>query len=188
MEKSQNRFISAVYQLYTIAQDGSKHLEEQTGDERPFEFITGFGLALEQFEKEILKHDKGDSFDFILEPAEAFGDYIPEGKHKLNRDIFIVNGRFDKDNIYEGAVITLTDNEDHQFMAKVVKIEADGVTVDTNHPLAGKRLNFTGEIKENREATDEEVQHLIKHLTGGCEGCGGCGHHGKGEGCGHCHH
>ena len=95
------------------------------------------------------------------------------------------------------------DNEDHQFMAKVVKIEEDGVTVDTNHPLAGKLLNFTGRVIENRDATEEEVQHLIKHLTGGCghncggcdhEGCGhdheGCDHHHEHEGgcgCGHCH-
>ena len=74
-------------------------------------------------------------------------------------------------------------------MAKVVKIEDDGVTIDTNHPLAGKALNFTGTVIENREATEEEINKLIKMLTGGCEGCGGCGHHDGncGEGCGGCH-
>ena len=68
---------------------------------------------------------------------------------------------------------------------QVKKIEADGVTLDTNHPFAGKVLNFVGTVRENREATEEEVQHLIKHLTGGCEGCGkhkeGCGK--QQEGC-----
>lgn len=88
MEKPENRFVSVVYRLYTIAQDGSKQLEEQTGDERPFEFITGFGVALDRFEEELMKHAKGDSFDFILEPAEAFGDYVPEGKHQTRtRDL-----------------------------------------------------------------------------------------------------
>ena len=201
MDKAQNKFMSVVYQLYTIA-DGEKTLEEQTSPERPFEFITGFSIALDAFEQQVMKLEKGSAFDFILEPSQAFGEYIPEGVHKLSRDVFSINGHFDHDNIFEGAVITLTDTDDHQFMAKVVKIEEDGVTVDTNHPLAGKTLNFTGTVIENREATEEEVQHLIKHLTGGCSGCGhhhgdgcegcgdGCGHehhHDEGCGCGHCH-
>jgi len=203
MDKAPNKFMSVVYQLYTIA-DGEKTLEEQTSPERPFEFITGFSIALDAFEQQVMKLEKGSAFDFILEPSQAFGEYIPEGVHKLSRDVFSINGHFDHDNIFEGAVITLTDTDDHQFMAKVVKIEEDGVTVDTNHPLAGKTLNFTGTVIENREATEEEVQHLIKHLTGGCSGCGhhhgdgceGCGdgcehdhHHeeGCGCGCGHCH-
>ena len=76
--------------------------------------------------------------------------------------------------------------DDQRFMAKVQKIEEDGVTIDTNHPLAGKVLNFTGTVVENREATQEEVQALIKQMTGGC-GCG-CGHHhGDGCDCGHEH-
>ena len=200
MDKAQNKFMSVVYQLYTVT-DGENKLEEQTGTERPFEFITGFGVALDSFEQQVMKLEKGSSFDFVLQPAEAFGEFDPQGVHKLQRDVFMINGHFDHENIFEGAIITLMDNEDHQFMAKVKKIEEDGVTIDTNHPLAGKTLNFKGEIIENRDATEEEVQHLIKHLTGGCSGCGhhhgegecgGCGghhehEHGDGCGCGHCH-
>ena len=202
MDKAQNKFLSVVYQLYTIAENGEKNLEEQTGDERPFEFITGFGIALDRFEQELLNVEKGAAFDFCLKPEEAFGKYEPQGVNTLKRELFMVNGKFDSENIYEGSIITLTDNEDHRFMAKVIKIDDKGVTVDTNHPLAGKTLNFVGKVIESREATEEEVQHLIKKLTGGCGGCGGCGgHHGEGEGCGegcdegcegggcgHCHH
>lgn len=204
MEQKNNKFMSVVYQLYTVT-DGKKNLEEQTGEEKPFEFITGFGIALDAFEQQVMGLAKGETFDFTLTPEQAFGAYEPEGMHKVDRGIFMINGHFDHENIYEGAVITLMDNEDHHFMAKVIKIEEDGVTIDTNHPLAGKSLNFTGKIVENREATEEEVQHLIKHLTGGCGGCGhhhegcdhegcdheGCGHHHdheEGCGCGHCHH
>ena len=201
MEKIPNKFMSVEYQLYTIV-DGNKDLQEETGSERPFEFITGFGIALDAFEQEVIQHAKGDTFDFTIEPARAFGAYEPQGVHKLERDIFSINGHFDHENIYPDAVITLTDNDDHQFMARVVKVEEDGVTVDTNHPLAGKTLNFTGTIRENRDATEEEINKTIKMLTGGCHGCGH--HHGEGEccddgccdhnhhhddgcGCGHCH-
>ena len=196
MDKPQNRFLSVTYQLYTVT-NGEKTLEEQTGEDRPFEFITGYGIALDAFEQNLSKQEKGTAFDFTLQPNEAFGEYIPEGVHKLERDIFTINGKFDQEHIFEGAIITMNDTEDHQFMAKVVKIEDDGVTIDTNHPLAGKALNFTGQVIENREATEEEIKHLIMKLTGGCQGCGhhgegcgedcgdGCGHHEGG--CGHCH-
>ena len=200
MDKIPNKFMSVEYQLYTIV-DGKKSLQEETGSERPFEFITGFGIALDAFEQEVIKHAKGDTFDFTIEPAQAFGAYEPQGVHKLEREVFSINGHFDHDNIYPDAVITLTDSEDHQFMARVVKVEEDGVTVDTNHPLAGKTLNFTGTIRENRDATEEEINKTIKMLTGGCHGCGhhhhgeGCEdgccdhdhHHDDGCGCGHCH-
>ena len=200
MEEAKNKFMSVVYQLYTVV-DGEKTLEEQTSPDRPFEFITGFSIALDAFEQQVMKLEKGATFDFVLQPAEAFGEFEPEGVHKLGREVFMINGHFDHENIFEGAVITLMDNEEHQFMAKVKKIEDDGVTIDTNHPLAGKTLNFTGTVIENRDATEEEIQHLIKHMTGGCSGCGhhhgdgdcdGCGeghhHHEDGCGCGHCHH
>ena len=175
MDKPQNRFLSVVYELYTVT-DGEKTLEEQTGTVHPFEFITGYGIALDAFEKNLIRREKGAEFDFTLQASEAFGEYIPEGVHKLERDIFTINGKFDYEHIYEGAVITMNDTEDHQFMAKVVKIEDDGVTIDTNHPLAGKALNFKGRVIENREATEEEIQKLIKMLTGGCQGCGHCHH------------
>ena len=201
--EQKNRFITANYQLYTVA-DGKKELEEQTSEEHPFQFITGFGVSLDAFEQQLIQKESGTTFDFTLEPADAFGAYDPEGVHKLGRETFMINGHFDHDNIYEGAIITLMDNEDHRFMAKVLKIEEDGVTLDTNHPLAGKTLIFTGTVIENREATEDEIQHLIKHLTGGCSGCGhhhgdgcegccdGCEHdhhheEGCGCGCGHCH-
>ena len=68
-----------------------------------------------------------------------------------------------------------------------------------NHPLAGETLYFKGEVLENREATEDEINHLMKHLTGGCGGgCASCNHdcesdcdhehnHEGGCGCGHCH-
>jgi FKBP-type peptidyl-prolyl cis-trans isomerase SlyD len=201
----EHKFLAVHYQLYSV-KDGERTLEEQTVREKPFQFISGFGVSLEALEKQVIDKAAGTTFDFTLTPEEAFGDYIPEGVHKLQREVFMVNGKFDTQNIYPGAVITLMDAEENRFMARVISVDPDGVTVDTNHPMAGKTLNFTGEVIENRPATDDEVNALIKHMTGGCGGCGGCGedggcgegcggehqggcggeHHGQG-GCGHCH-
>ena len=199
MDNKQNKYISVSYQLYSIDKDGAKHLEEQTQQGNPFIFISGFGVSLDKFEQQIVGLEPGAAFDFTLQPAEAFGEYDEEGVHKLPRESFSINGHFDHENIYEGAVITLMDSDEKRFMARVTKVEEDGVTVDTNHPLAGETLQFTGLVLENRDATIEEIQHLLNHLSGegcgcGCDDCeGGCGghehkHDHEGCGCGHCHH
>ncbi len=186
MDKVKNKFLSVVYQLYTV-KDGEKILEEQTGEERPFQFITGYGIALDAFEAQLAAMEQGASFDFTLEPKEAFGEYQPEGANKLERSVFMVDGKFDQEHVFEGAIIRMSDQDGRQFMVQVTKIEADGVTIDTNHPLAGRTLNFTGKVLENRDATEQEINALIKRLTGGCGGCGGngggCGDH-DGGGCG----
>ena len=184
----EHKFLAVHYQLYSV-KDGERTLEEQTMREKPFQFISGFGESLEALENHVVDLEKGSTFDFTLTPAEAFGEYDPAGINTLKREIFTINGKFDDQNIYPGAIITLMDNEENRFMARVTKVEADGVTVDTNHPFAGKTLNFTGEVIENRPATDDEVNALIKHMTGGCGGCGGhcggdCGGGNCGGGCG----
>ena len=181
----EHKFLAVHYQLHSV-KDGERTLEEQTVREKPFQFISGFGVSLEALENQVINMASGTEFDFTLTPAEAFGDYDPEGVHKLQRDFFLVDGKFDAQHVYPGAIITLMDGEGNHFPARVKAIEPDGVTIDTNHPMAGKTLNFTGEVIENRPATEEEINALIKHMTGGCSGCGGhCGDEGDcGDGCG----
>ena len=201
MDNKENKYISVSYQLYSIDEDGSKHLEEQTQAGNPFTFISGFGFSLDAFEQRLLTMQPGEKFDFTLTPADAFGEYFDEGVHKMKREMFTINGHFDHENIYPGAVITLMDEDEHRFMARVMEVEEDGVTIDTNHPLAGETLQFVGVVLENRNATNEEIQHMLNHLSHegcNCDDCGGCDDHhgddcgqhkhGDGCGCGHCHH
>lgn len=197
MDNKQNKYISVNYQLYSIDKDGSKNLVEQTEQGRPFTFISGFGFSLDSFEQRIVNMQQGKEFDFTLAPAEAFGEYFTEGVHKLPREEFVIDGKFDSANIFPGAVITMKNEEGKHFMVRVTKVEEDGVTLDANHPLAGETLQFIGTILENREATAEEIQKLIAQMSHECGGCGGCGgdcggdcgdDHECGGGCGHCHH
>lgn len=192
MDKAQNKYLSVSYQLYTI--DGEqKNLVEQTQQGKPFIFISGFGVSLDAFEQHIVGLQPGEKFDFTVQPAEAFGEYDEQGVHKMTREAFSINGHFDHEHIFEGAVITMMDEEEHRFMARVAEVTDDHVTIDTNHPLAGETLQFTGVVLENREAAAAEIQHMLNHLSGegcgcGCDECEGHDHeHGDGCGCGHCH-
>ena len=128
--------------------------------------------------------------------AEAYGEYMPEGVRTVSKDMFTIDGVFDEERIFPGAVIPLQDNEGHHFYATVSEVTNDTVTVDLNHPHAGKDLTFEGEVVESRTATNEEIQEMLNAMSG--EGCGcGCGDCGGGCGdgcsdenncgCGHCH-
>ncbi|MEP7246074.1 MAG: peptidylprolyl isomerase, partial [Gammaproteobacteria bacterium] len=49
----------------------------------------------------------------------------------------------------------------------VTQVLGDMITIDGNHPLAGKALNFEVEITDVREATEEELSHGHVHGAGG---------------------
>lgn len=191
----ENKYITVAYKLY-VMQDGQKELVEEATVEHPFQFISGLGSTLDRFETEITALNKGDQFDFVIPCAEAYGEYMAEGIRTVSKDMFTIDGQFDAERIYAGAVIPLQDNEGHHFYATVGEVTNDTVTVDLNHPHAGKDLTFVGEVTESRAATNEEIQGMLNLMSGeggcGC-GCGGdcgddCGDDQDcGCGCGHCH-
>lgn len=183
-----NKYYAIAYRLTTI-KDGVKKMEEEATAEDPFVFISGFGTTIPGFEMEIEKLAKGDSFDFTIPSAEAYGEYVEARVITLAKDIFTVNGVFDANMIYEGAIIPLQNEDGMRFMGKVLSVDAANVKVDLNHPLAGFDLNFAGTVAECREATNDEITQMINRLSGGgCHGgCGNCGDGGCGsDGCGNC--
>ena len=94
----------------------------------------------------------------------------------VSREIFTINGKFDSENIYPEAIVPLQNEDGQRFYGKIVEVGEQTVKVDLNHPLAGETLHFEGKVLENRDATNEEIQSLISHMSGGCGGCGGnCG-------------
>ena len=173
--ETNNKFIVASYSLYDVTNgdDGNEVLIEKTQDERPFIFVSGMGATLPSFEEEILKHAKGEEFDFVLNPEQGYGERVEERVIELDKQIFTVNGVFDAQHVKVGAVIPLQNEDGNRFLGLVLAIGDDKVKIDLNHPLAGKKLNFCGEILESREATAEEVAHMAKLMSG--EAGGGCG-------------
>ena len=159
MEKETNKLIAAHYQLFTINENGERNLVEETTQEQPFVFITGFGTALDAFEDILKDLGRGEKFDFELDKDKSFGEYDPKRVIELNKEMFTVDGHFDSKNIFKGAQIPLKNEDGNFFIAKVLEIGADKVKVDLNHPLAGNKLNFKGYVIENREDTDSAQPH-----------------------------
>ena len=193
-----HKYITVAYSLYTDNSEGVHELVEQAPVEHPFQFITELGVALEAFEAKLKDLNEGDEFDFTLSVDEAYGPYEQEHVIELPKSTFMLNGRFQNDVIFEGAVIPLVNADGNRFQGLVLEVKEEVVIIDLNHPLAGKELHFKGSVVTSREATDAEVTALIKMMSGeggcgcgcgcdgGCdsEGCG-CGDHEHGCGCKH---
>ena len=174
MDKQQNKFIAVAYKLYT-EMDGERELTEIASKENPFAFISGFGIALDEFEKQVEGLPTGAEFDFTIDKKDAYGEFFDERVVELERSVFEIDGKFDDEHVKVNAMLPMQNEQGDQFVARVKDISDDKVTLDLNHPLAGKSLNFVGSIVENRDATEQEISSLIKRLSTGCGGCGGCG-------------
>ena len=167
-------------------------LVEETAEGDPFVFVSALGMTLDAFENQIVPLNEGDKFDFTLAPDDAYGEYDEAGKQTLPRKAFEINGKLDSRFVFEGAVVPLSSADGARFNGTIIEIGDETVTVDLNHPLAGKSLNFVGEVVATREATNDEVRDALNQITGCGGGCGGCGGEScdgcssKGESCGGC--
>lgn len=164
MEKTENKYISVAYKLYTI-EEGEREFTEEAPADNPFSFISGLGQTIEAFENKVKNLAKGEKFDFVISQNEAYGEYDDEKVIELPKSVFFINGVFDDQHVQEGAIIPLASAEGDHFSAVVTKVKAEVVEVDLNHPLAGCDLNFIGEVTESRIATPEEIKAMT---AGGC--------------------
>lgn len=175
MDKKTNKYIAVAYKLYT-SENGTETMIEEAPANRPFQFISGMGLALDEFEAKVAEMQKSEEFDFVLSKEQAYGEHEEERVLSLDREMFCIDGKLDEEHIFVDAIIPLQNENGQRFLGKVLEIGDSKVKVDLNHPLAGKDLHFIGSIVEAREATNEEMQNMINHMNGGCGGnCGDCG-------------
>lgn len=181
MKISTNKFVALSYDL-NVGEDGERELMERATAETPLEFIYGTNSMLEAFEKNIDGLSEGDSFDFILTPDQAYGEYEDEAVVDLPRSIFEQDGKLNEEVIFEGNIVPMMDTNGNRLNGSVVEVKDDAVKMDFNHPLAGETLNFTGKVLTVRESTPEEMAALFAPQGCGCGSCD-CGD-GEEDGCG----
>ena len=115
-----HKYITLSYELYSDNAEGIHELIEKAPAEHPLQFISGFGTMLEAFEGNIVPLSEGDEFDFNLSVDEAYGPYVQEHVIELDKQVFTIDGRFDKENIYPGNVIPLTNADGNRFDGIIV--------------------------------------------------------------------
>lgn len=142
--------ITMTYELRNGGAQG-KSLEQM--DARyPFVFLFGSTKLLPAFEENLRGLQEGDSFEFVLEPDEAYGPRLLENVMEVPRTAF-TEGMLIEDNY-----VTLTeDNTGEKFNGKILSWNEQSVRVDFNHAMAGRTLHFKGSILKIRSATVDEL-------------------------------
>ena len=177
------KFIEIAYQIFLVGTDGDTLIYEFT-TAKPDRFVFGHEPGmLESFTSHLEGLNSGDEFDFILSPIEAFGERNPELVQKLDKSLFVIDGVFDAERVYEGAFVPMMTAEGMRIEGIVKDITDDTVTIDFNHQLAGETVRYKGKVVSVRDATEEEKNPPKHHCGGGCDDCHGCG-----EGEGNCDH
>ncbi len=150
---------------YKLVVDGE--LVEETDSNNPLVFLAGVGTMIPGFERQLMGLQAGDSYSFDIEPVEGYGELNPEAVVEIPKDVFKVEGEVQNDILVVGNKVPMQDNQGRPLQGTVVEVADETVKMDFNHELAGKKLNFTGEVIEVRVASEEELEHGHVHGPGG---------------------
>ncbi|WP_411383767.1 FKBP-type peptidyl-prolyl cis-trans isomerase [Pseudomonas sp. L7] len=121
------------------------HLEngdtvDSTFDKAPAVFKVGDGNLLPGFETALFGFKAGDERKLTIAPEHAFGQPNPQNVQVMPRS------QFDGMELSEGLLVIFNDAANTELPGVVKAFDDNQVTIDFNHPLAGKTLNFEVKI------------------------------------------
>ena len=156
----ENTVVRFHYRLSEVVESGPEFLEHSHDDEA-MTYLHGAGAVIPGIEKAMQGRQQGDEFVITLEPVDAYGERVENAKQRI-----AVKHLQQKKKLKPGMVVSVnTSHGPREVM--IEKVGKFNVDVDTNHPLAGKTLQFEIKIEEVRAATTEEISHGHVHGPGG---------------------
>ncbi len=153
------------------------HLDSNVG-QAPLEFVSGKGQIIPGLESKLVDMAVSDEADVLVEAKDAYGELNPEAVQTLPKE------QFAGIELAEGMSLYGTGEQGETVQVTVTGFTDNEVTIDYNHPMAGKTLMFSVAILSSRAATEEEIQTGVvggmAAMGGGC--CGGGSSAGESEG------
>jgi FKBP-type peptidyl-prolyl cis-trans isomerase SlyD len=145
---------------YTLRDEHGTVLDSSQG-RAPLTYLHGKGNIIPGLEQALDGKAAGEKLDVSVTPEQAYGA----------RDERLVQ-ILPRSRLPEGAELApgmqlRVEGQQGRRIVRVTKVERDFVTVDGNHPLAGRTLHFAVEVADVRKATHEEISHGHVHGPGG---------------------
>lgn len=157
MEISKN---SVVQFHYTLKDESGEQLESSySGD--PVAYLHGHNNMIVGVENALAGKDDTAEFSVTVAPDDAYGEIQADAQQR------VPTKHLQGADKWAPGMIATVNTEQGQRQVTIVKVGRFMVTVDLNHPLAGKTLTFDIKVESVREATEEEIKHGHAHGVGG---------------------
>ncbi|EAK2781938.1 FKBP-type peptidyl-prolyl cis-trans isomerase [Campylobacter jejuni] len=164
---------SVVSMFYELKDANTNEVLESNLYSQPISFILGKGQILESLEEEVMKLDCPSNADVVIKKEKGLGEYDENAVQTLPKE------QFAGIDLKVGMELFGEGENGETVRVTVKEIGENDVTIDYNHPYAGRDLLFSLNIVDARAASEDEI------LTGIIAGSHSCG---CGSGHGHDHH
>jgi FKBP-type peptidyl-prolyl cis-trans isomerase SlyD len=144
---------------YTLKVAGE--ILDEAGREDPLLYLHGHKNIVPGLERALTGMKVGETKAVVIAPKDGYGEYNEDDVEIVPRSEFP-----DEIPVEEGVEILVEDDEGEEVSATIVEVTKDKVTLDFNHPLAGKELHFEITVVDLRAATEEELEHGHAHYEG----------------------
>ena len=123
---------------------------DQSPEDRPLQFIIGREEVITGFDEAVEGMYQGESKSVTVPCDKAYGKSKPELLETVERSVLA-----DKLDLQVGGQLEITNHDDTTFRLMIREITESHVTLDANHPLAGKDLTFDIELLEVKKSRQQ---------------------------------
>ncbi|AZG35307.1 MULTISPECIES: FKBP-type peptidyl-prolyl cis-trans isomerase [Shewanella] len=131
---------SLLCHMNIVLEDGST-AESTKSSGKPSRLNIGDGSLSPAFEDQLKDLNEGDKHQFTLAAKDAFGESNPDAVHYMDRSRFPADMELE-----EGVIVSFGGPGGSEIPGIIRDTAGDSITVDLNHPLAGRTITFELEV------------------------------------------
>ncbi len=146
---------------YKVADAANEEVIDSSEGGEPMTYLHGAQNIIPGLEQALEGKVVGDELEVTVEAADAYGEYSEDRIQQVPMEAFA-----EMEKVEPGMMVT-AQTEGGEVNLVVTEVDETTVTVDANHPLAGKSLKFEVKIEAIRDASEEELAHGHVHGPGG---------------------